>query len=480
MKKILTILCFLPLFIQAQSIIVTTSAGSRPTYPTIGVSDTLNSRVLINTGTATINGNVTIGGTLTVSGTITGSTFVHRYSVGTQGNFTTLKAAITWLSTGGNMTANSEILLDGGISPVTDSIGIYLPYTLSIRGMDEDISILQAATGLLNKPFFNIRSDVIFHAVKFDGSMLSTYGTHILESGINITKAVKLTVHDCCFMHLSRGINITNSTKVEIHGDHFTNCYRAIDVNSTGATFLCAQDVKIDTCSTGINLLKATNGNFYLNDIEFVNVAADTAINYNGTTFTYSNHPAIGNCKFNVLGVFFNGFDFTRTDGRDANIYIRNNEGSEDKSPHLKINVVSSADTTRIGTANIWHKINYTITSVTEKCKIKVTTVGKINTYTYQPTNLNSLWIYVSGGYTLANTNRTLKIALVKNGNSAVRYGESTIRFDATSGNVQLLPALFVYLEDLAFNDYFELYITSANANDIITVSDLQIAVRTQ
>ena len=80
------------------------------------------------------------------------------------------------------------------------------------------------------------------------------------------------------------------------------------------------------------------------------------------------------------------------TDGRDADIFIENNAGIEDKNPNCKINVVNNALATTCGTAGNWYKANWINTSsITTKFLITN------NRITYQSQNTRSIYIIVSG-----------------------------------------------------------------------------------
>ena len=55
--------------------------------------------------------------------------------------------------------------------------------------------------------------------------------------------------------------------------------------------------------------------------------ANDTAIVYNPTTFTGFTSIAITGNSWNNTGKYIEGFDFTRTDSRDANAIVESNAG---------------------------------------------------------------------------------------------------------------------------------------------------------
>jgi hypothetical protein len=77
----------------------------------------------------------------------------------------------------------------------------------------------------------------------------------------------------------------------------------------------------------------------------------------------------------------------------------------------------------------------------------------------------------VTGNISCDNSNRNITIAIVKNGVATTQYGPITIR--NTTANGYFPFSTVVYLQDVAPNDYFEIYISSANNGDVVTLSDI-------
>jgi hypothetical protein len=69
----------------------------------------------------------------------------------------------------------------------------------------------------------------------------------------------------------------------------------------------------------------------------------------------------ISNNTWDNTGVFISedAFDFSRPDGRDANVLIVNNAGIADFSPSIFINVLDNATTQTLGPQNAWDDLNY-------------------------------------------------------------------------------------------------------------------------
>jgi hypothetical protein len=176
---------------------------------------------------------------------------------------------------------------------------------------------------------------------------------------------------------------------------------------------------------------------------------------------------------WNSTGAFVSGFDFTRSDGRDANIDFVSNAGIDDKTPKCKINVINNAVTTALPTAGTWYKANWTNTSsYTVKWNINN------NRVTYQPRHPAYIFIIVSGNISANNNNRTINIGIVKNGVTGTRYGETTLRL--TAANQPFQYSTTIYIQNVARNDYFELYVSSNNNGDIVVFQDINIFVNAQ
>ena len=168
------------------------------------------------------------------------------------------------------------------------------------------------------------------------------------------------------------------------------------------------------------------------------------------------------------------GFDFTRSDGRDANVHLVYNAGMENKNPHCRINVVNNAITTTITTASTFYKANWTNTSVyTTKWTITD------NRITYQPNNSLDAWAIITGDISVNNNNCILSLAIVKNGITASRHGETALRTTNISG-VPFQFSTVIYIPDMVKDDYLELYVTSNNSGDIVLLKDVQWFTNTQ
>ena len=142
--------------------------------------------------------------------------------------------------------------------------------------------------------------------------------------------------------------------------------------------------------------------------------------------------------------------------------------------------MLNSATTTTLTTTNTWYKVawNNTLTTFTTSKWTITNASGNVNRITYQPLNRRDGYFIISGNLSCNNTNRNISIAIVKNGASGTRYGETTLR-TANAGTASQFTTI-VYLSDIAPGDYFELWASTTTGGDIITMLDLLWLAQTQ
>jgi hypothetical protein len=226
-------------------------------------------------------------------------------------------------------------------------------------------------------------------------------------------------------------------------------------------------------CNYGINLSKGTYATIQLSSGGYYNgVSGDTAIFYQPSTFTSFISISITGNTWNNIGKYIEGFDFTRSDGRDANAIVESNAGTGDKNPSCYINVTNNATTTTLTATNTWYKINWTTTS----SSTTKWTIGN-NRITYQQNNRRDAYITISGNIQVSNSSAVVNIGIVKNpsgtsSTSITRYGETTLRPGVANQPVQF--STVIYLSDIGPGDYFELWANSTSASITLTVQDTE------
>jgi len=219
-------------------------------------------------------------------------------------------------------------------------------------------------------------------------------------------------------------------------------------------------------------------------------VSTDTAIYYQPSTFTAFLSISITGNSWNNTGKFIEGFDFTRTDGRDANAILENNAGMGDKRPNCYVNVTNNATATTLTLNTTWYKINWDYTKFTSTtCKWTLLNaiggIGNVNRMTYQPANRRDAYITISGNIMTSNSAAVVNIGIVKNPGATsalatgiTRYGETTLRPGVANQPVQF--STVINLSDIGPTDFFELWCNSGTSAINITIQDIQWIVTTQ
>jgi hypothetical protein len=240
----------------------------------------------------------------------------------------------------------------------------------------------------------------------------------------------------------------------------------AVCVNASGNADIDVEVVTFTNCKKAIDLLAASTGKFDIMNNIFENPVGETAIVYTPATYVLYSYNSINGNKWNNVGSFYSGFDFTRTDLRDANVFVRNNLGQEDKKPHFKINVVANTTGTTITAGGTFYKANFT-NGDTYTCKFTLTN----NKALYQTDNKSDVVLFVSGSVK-NSANRDITITIRKNG---VVSNISPVTVKPAGANTLTSFSFAAYVPDMAKADYVEIFVMSANNNDVITISDLTL-----
>jgi hypothetical protein len=181
----------------------------------------------------------------------------------------------------------------------------------------------------------------------------------------------------------------------------------------------------------------------------------------------------ISNNGWNNEGTFISGFDFHRSDGRDADVFLISNVGREDAKPHFKINVIDNSASTPLNTAYTFYKANWTNTSIYQS---KWNISG--NKCTYLSSNSSDGWAIISGNISVNSSSRVITVAVVKNGNVSTRYGETSLR--VTTANQPFQFSTVIYVPDMLKNDYLELFVNSNSGSTTVIFQDVHWFTDTQ
>lgn len=478
------------------------------TLPAVTSADNGLSITIKNNGTHTDlvtvqgNGGATIDATLLAKLTRwSGQTFVvydgnwvakekkpsaeNLLDVNTNSSWTTIQEAIDFLDL--HMSGPTVIRLGEETYDIDETVNIDLPYSLTFQGMSYGTATIAAATGLTGKPMFRCISDCYFKMLSFDATTLTNYGTAAGEDAIRfLGSGTYNEVKDCSFDRFYNTILDSTDAEIWVFETDISNSMGSgiLVHGAVAGVIVKVAETDFIGCNYGINLSKGSGATIQLASGGYYNAnSGDTAIFYQPANFTSFTSISITGNSWNNTGKYIEGFDFTRTDGRDANAIVESNAGVGDKKPSCYLNLLNSSTTTTLTTANSWYKVNWDYTKVTSStCKWTITNasggVNNVNRITFQPTNKRDGVIIITGNLSVNNSSRTISLGLVKNGSSGTRYGETTLRTQ-TSGTASQFSTV-IYLSDISATDYFEVFCSSANNSDIITMLDLNWQVITQ
>jgi len=386
------------------------------------------------------------------------------FEVSDNGSWTTIDEILAFL--GVHMVAPSIIRLVGGDFLITATQTINLPYPLTFQGSSYGTSYILASAGL-SGAMFDCKTESYFKMLAFDANGMSGIDAILLETDLEYYE-----VKDCTFDGFSKAIKAATNVEFWVFEVDITGATTAGIELATGAksgVSLKISETDFISCEKGINLLSGINPIISILNCGFYGAdGTDIGINYVPATFTTLKNMFVTNNTWNNVGAFMSGFDFTRSDGRDANTFIKNNSGGQDQNPHCRINVNNNISTTNLVTLNTWYKGVWTNTSSTTTNW----TIGN-NRITYQPVNKSDAWAIITGNISVAASNKTISIGIVKNGNATVRYGETDLRL--TTGGQPYQFTTVIYLSDIGPGDYFELWAASiTSSTEVVTFRDLQ------
>ena len=312
----------------------------------------------------------------------------HVICVGSAGDYSTIKAAVDWFNS--SATSPVEILIDAGHFPVDDTIVVNNgSYELQIRGLGSEVTFVEAATGLTGKPMFNLKSNCDITKITANGSTLADYGTVSGENFItyDTNSGLYSEITDLIIDTFKIAIADLKGIDLFLFNFNINNCGTGVEINYTTTDITASQDIEIGNfvnCTTGIHLMRTGSGTtctFYLAHLIFDQASNATSILYDGTNYFIGNLANVFNCAYNNAGTFLSGFDFALASGRDANIEVIANTGTEDQAPHCKLNVIDGTATTTITSAGTYYKAN--ATGFNSKTRILFDLAATAGTWTF-------------------------------------------------------------------------------------------------
>ncbi|MEP7377217.1 MAG: hypothetical protein ABI675_27695 [Chitinophagaceae bacterium] len=433
---------------------------------------------------------VAAGGNWVVKGKQTRSK--NLLDVSPNSSWTTIQEAVEFLEA--HMDGPTVVRLGEETYEIDQTIVVDLDFPLTFQGLSYGTVTLAAATGLANKPMFRCVSDCYFKMLQFDATSLTSYGTQPGEDAIRfIGSGTYNEIKDCTFDRFYDTILDSTDAELWVFETDISNASNngiLIHSNEDSVTVKVAETDFIG-CKRGINMSKGIKAILQLASGGYYNAGAtDTAIVYRPSTFTSFISISITGNSWNNAGKFIEGFDFTLSTGRDANIIMENNAGMADKKPSCYINITNNTTTTVLALVSTWYKINWDYLKTSfSTCKWTVTNavggIANVNRIAYQPTNRRDAYITISGNIMTNQSSSVINIGIVKNpvttnalATGITRYGETTLRPGVANQPIQF--STVIYLSDIAPGAYYELWCNSTVANTTITIQDIQVLVSTQ
>ncbi len=397
-----------------------------------------------------------------------------RIVVSETGSFTSIAEAVEFLST--HMTGPTVVTVASKVNLVLESLVIQLPYPVTFEGVSNGAVTVGPGPDMTGKPIFSCITDCSFKMLSFKGSTMSGYGSSIGEDAIHLTEnGTSYNIKDCSFDGFYCAIvNQANAELWLFDCDIMNSAASGLLLDSpTPGVVVKVSETDFTGNNIGVNLL---SGFQYDSHIKFRILFQSGSYRYRDSLqsihlFFFKSYHYRQFLEFYGTGI--SGFDFSRPDGRDADAFIENNAGIEDDKAHCKINVVNNSLTTSCVVSNTWYKANWINTSsVTSSLLINN------NMITYLPVKPRDLYLIISGDLTVDSNNRVITIGIVKNGVTTTRYGETALRI--TTANQPYQFSTVIYLENVAKDDYFELYCSTTTGSDVLKFQDVNWFVSAQ
>ncbi|MDP2234819.1 MAG: hypothetical protein Q8J88_00170 [Bacteroidales bacterium] len=397
----------------------------------------------------------------------------NNLEVSTIGSFTTIPEVVAFLNV--HMAGPTVVILGAGTYPVDATVTINLPYPVTFQGLSYGATTIAATAGVSGSPLFICQTECSFKMIMFT-AISNTAGNDALRfTGNGIHHEVK----DNRFSGFNKGIVSMTNNDLWIFENDFQSCAAAgieIAAGAASGGRLRISETDFIQCAKGINLLSGVGATISILNCAFYNTnsGTDIGILYTPATFTSYASMFITNNAWNNQGTFMSGFDFSLESGRDANIFLTNNSGTKNEIPHARISVRNNVSTTTITTANTFYKAVWAANTTTFTCKwgIGSTSPASGNRITYQPDNSTDVWAVISGNLSNSANNQVIIIAIVKNGVTTTRYGETDLRITVSNQPFQFSTVVFI--PDIIKGDYLELYATSSQGGNNITFQDIQ------
>jgi hypothetical protein len=404
------------------------------------------------------------------------------YEVSSTGSWTTIPEVLEFLAE--HMLGPAVVSLDAGTYEIPATQVVELPYSLTIQGPSYGQAYVVPATGISQgSALFSCVSEVSFKMIAFDATAKSGYGTHDGENALDlITAETYHEIKDCTFDRFNKAIYITNNVDVWLFETDIDSAIVAgveIDAGTAKYVSFYTSESYFSNCGYAINLASGDSAIVSVQNCTFdCGVDGNVALNYVPGAGNFTNIYSLffTNNTWDRIGTFIDGFDFTRSDGRDANVEILNNAGIEDKNPKIQLSVVDNANTTSLSSPNTqWYTPSW---AVDDTVIVNWSVNG--NQITYLPSNSRDVFIIVSGNVN-SSTTGSITIAIAKtNGQGTTYHGATTFRFFTQSAGNDAAFSTLVYLQNVDEGDQFSVVFQHTATSGTIRFQDVNIFANAQ
>lgn len=375
---------------------------------------------------------------------------------------------------GTNITSPCVVRFSQGEFTFNASFSIDYTQPITIEGASAGNTTLKAGSSLGANPLITAATQTHIRNLKIQSSSSGT------GEAIRITGAtpIQYTVENVNITGFNIGIQQTNNSVFTLTGSDISSCISSgvyINYSYTAAT---GAKVKINNTNFtsnlyGVNLNSGNKAEVYITRNHFFPGTGNTAIRRNEppNNFVTPDDVFINGNTWNNTGTFLSGIDFTRSDGRDAKMQIRDNAGYNKQPGYVYYQVhVNTANTT--GSANVWRKA--IITSGTITTQLSLFSMQTSNRFTYLSDYPSDCVFTLRGDMTYAS-NEDIYIAILKNGSTTTTYGMTAIR----RFNTYVPFCATGIIPNLQKNDYIEVYVRAATTGNIV-VRNLNLLLETR
>lgn len=389
------------------------------------------------------------------------------------GNFTSLRGVFEYLYAIAALgeTQGYRIIIDGGYWLIDDTFVVDFPFPVLFEGSGSATTIFFQNGSMAGKVMCEVKSNFDIHKIgiygnsdsgqiktmfKFDSDGVYCEFVDFVMSGT-----------DTCF-------EMTHSAELFCMNYIIEACTEHLLINAP------TKDPAIDfeignhlNYRRAFNLVQANEADIFMNGLRWItDNASDSVICYNGDSFGYNNTFTVINCEENrTADELFCGFDFTRADGRDADIVLMHNIGEENKNPHAKINILDNTTQTSVAVQNRYYILKVdTATQSSYTCKLKIDN----NKVTYLPSAKKALQFWISGNIQCSDANQNINVAICKNGDTATANAIAVMTARCQNANIPWAFSMNAYIDDVKQNDYFQIQVmNTTSAGDNVLINDL-------